>query len=484
MSQPKFEVADIGKRCYTINDHGRTVAIVTSQGYIDWLLKSPLQDGPLLTSIRKETHLSYTLGFKILLITPTPGTDLKQFSHRVEDGGKALVLTGHGETKDGHFASDTTATLRTDPRISRYEWDLDTTITCTAKEPQELSWIEYNNVYPSKAGLCMFYAPQKEYTCTLMTDRDGVVWKFPHQHLMHYGGKIPKLRFAKGTLGGFFGEDTGSPVVILRDSNQEPDWGICDMYYDLHCGARPKGKIQPGEKLTFRYMVKYLGQAESDKLMKAAKSAPVTKQDWDKHNYPRFELGMNRFTKNVQIDAFDDASGFRPRPPKKVWDREVGHKTKGSLRITNEVKEETSWVAEPPSNIPPQTTLKVSAMVKTQGVDGKGMFIRLKYHTFVWHPTPHVVWAKTIESKPVSGTSDGWVRVEAPELHVPEEHFDYLILAEVVLDGKGVGWLTEVDVDLQPAAQEQPVLEEGFSEKKSRGKQASKRKAAAAGATI
>jgi len=50
----------------------------TSQGYIDWFLKSPLQDGSLLTSIKKETHLSYTLGFKILLITPTPGTELKK----------------------------------------------------------------------------------------------------------------------------------------------------------------------------------------------------------------------------------------------------------------------------------------------------------------------------------------------------------------------------------------------------------------------
>lgn len=484
MSKPKFEISDIGKNCYAINDQGRTVAFITSQGYVDWLLKSPLQDGPLLTSIKKETHLSYTLGLKLLLITPTPSTELRRHDYAVGPGGSSVILKGYGETQDGHFVSETTATLRTDAAFSRYEWELDTTLTCRAKEPVKLPWIEFNNVYPARAGLCMLCTPKKEYTCTLMVDKQGVVWKFPHQHQMHYSGKISQLEFAAGAVAGYFGEKTGSPVVTIHESSLPPDWAICDMYYDLHCGARPKDPIRPGEKLTFRYTIKYLNHHDSEVLLKAARPVPVAEADRQTHDYARFELGMNTFTDNVKIDSCDDASAFKPRPPQKAWDREVGHKTKGSLRITNETREETAWSAEPPTNIPSETKLRISAKVKTLGVEGKGAFIRVRYHTFVWHPTPHIEWAKVLESKPVGGTTPGWVHIEVPELTVPKQHFDYLVWIEFVLDGKGVAWLTEADVDLQPATEDQPILEEGAAQKKSRSKAASRRKPATAGATM
>ena len=66
----------------------------------------------------------------------------------------------------------------------------------------------------------------------------------------------------------------------------------------------------------------------------------------------------------------------------------------------------------------------------------------------------------------MTGTTPGWVKVTVPELHVPEEHFDYLVRIDVVLDGKGKAWLTDVDVDLQPAPSEQPILDEGSSRAK------------------
>ncbi len=72
----------------------------------------------------------------------------------------------------------------------------------------------------------------------------------------------------------------------------------------------------------------------------------------------------------------------------------------------------------------------------------------VRYHTFVWYPTPHVEWVKTLCSRAVTGTSDGWVRLVVPKLEVPEEHFDYLLWIDVVLEGKGRGWLTDIDVDL------------------------------------
>src|ERR1043165_2010836 len=211
MPKPVYEVVAIGQNCYTINDRGRTVALVTSQGYIDWLLKSPLQNGPLIPALRKETHFSYTLGLKLLLITPKPTTELTAFSWEVGKGGSPLVLRGEAATKDGAFRSPPEAILDTDPTGSRYEWRLTTTITCAAPTPQTVPWVEFNNVYAGTAGRCFLYQRWKEYNCNLLVDRNGVVWKFPHQHLLHYTAKTSQLHFQPGTLGGFFGEKDGNP---------------------------------------------------------------------------------------------------------------------------------------------------------------------------------------------------------------------------------------------------------------------------------
>jgi hypothetical protein len=292
----------------------------------------------------------------------------------------------------------------------------------------------------------MLFAPEKRYNRTLLVDREGTVWSFPHQHLMHYGGKIRALNFATGTVGGFFGELL-NPVVEVEEATMEPDWAICDMYYDLHCGARPAGPVRAGDVHRWRYRIRYLDAAQSRPLADRARHVDVDAKDYELHNYPRLELGRNSFQDRVHIDEADDASGFRPAPPVKVWDRDTGRKGTGALRITNAKAGETVWSAEPPTQIPARKKFALTALAKVQGVEGKGLFLRVRYHTFEWRPTPHVDWVKTLESVPLRGTTD-WVRIEVPALEVPAEQLDYLLWIDLVLDGKGVGWLTDVDVDL------------------------------------
>jgi hypothetical protein len=465
MFRPVFAVRPLGGNCFALDERERTVATVSSQGYIDWLLPSPRQAGPLVTALEKEPHLSYVLGLKLLLITPHPATLLTECTFALEEEGARLVIRGCAQSADGNFRAETTAELTADAAMDQYRWTLTTRLTCTAEAPTALQWIEFNNVYPGKAGRCMLYAPQKEFTCTLMVDEDGVIWRFPHQHLLHYtaSGKIPPLHFLPGTLAGFFGDPSpaGAPVVIIDESPLEPDWAICDMYYDLHCGARPTRPLAPGEVLTFRYRLEYLPRPQAAEFLAASRPVPITVADWERHTYPRLELGMNRFADAVMIDGPDDASGFRPQPPQKVWDRAVGHRERGALRLTNPTPQETVWSAEPPTQIPASTRLRVRGLVKTEGVTGPGLSLRLRYHTFVWHPTPHVEWVETLVSPPVSGTTDAWVPIEVPELRVPADHRDYLLWIDVILDGQGVAWLTDMDVDLQPELSLPPVLQEG-----------------------
>lgn len=461
MHNTSFSINHIGNNCYTIDDAGSTVALVTSQGYIDWLIHSADQPGKLFTSIAKETHLSYTLGFKIMLVTPTPATELKHFTYQLASDGKSITLIGKGRSADGAFTSTTIAELYCDEIAEEYQWTLHTTITC--EKSADLHGIEYNNVYPAHVGRCMLFTPHKEYDSLLMTDSAGTIWRFPHQHQLHYSTKINRLQFAEGSIAGYFGEPApaGYPIVEIFKSSLPPDWAICDMYYDLHCMARIDGKINSGDNWTFSYRIKYLPAADAEKMLQMSRPIQISPDDWERFQIPRFELGMNSFLRCVDIDRADDASAFRINPPKLVWDREVGHRTRGSLRITNEINEETVWTSVPPTQIPAETRLNITAKVKTSGVTGKGVFIRVRYHTFDWNPTPHVEWVSTLESVPITGDNEEWITVTVPELYVPQEHFDYLVLFEMVLDGKGIAWLTDIDVDLQYDNAETPELQEG-----------------------
>ena len=187
-------------------------------------------------------------------------------------------------------------------------------------------------------------------------------------------------------MAGFFGEQDGSPVCVIHEGSGEPAWDICDMYYDLHCCARLSQPINPGDVLQWRYTIKYLTPAETRPLIRAARPVTVTQEDWDRHAYPRLELGLNDFDRPVMIDRLDDASGFRVRPPACVWDRAVGHTSRGSLRLCNSQSMETVWSAEPPTQIPAESEFTLVAMVKTEKVSGKGVYLRVRYHTFVWEP--------------------------------------------------------------------------------------------------
>jgi len=465
MSQPKFEVRAINLDTFAIDDHGKTVALLTPQGNVDWLLRSPMQEGAKIDSILKETHLSNSIGLMMQMHTPAPGIVPSRVEGRASDDGRDVIVEIEGKSKSGEFWAMTRASLHTTHRNARYQWDCATTIKSLADKPITFKHgLEYCNIYPAKAGRGFLFESSKEFNSTLMVDRDGTAWRFAHQHLMHYtwcSNGIRTLNFSTPSMAGFFGEKTGAPVCVLKSSPLEPDWGICDMYYDLHCQARTPEPIEPGQEFRFEYDIKYLSPTETKAMLEQSKPVQVSAEDLEKFNYPRLSLGLNSFDRRVEVEGYDDAAGFRPNPPVKVWDREMGHRSRGSLRITNETSQETVWTAEPPVMIPSAHRLRIKAMLKTRGVTGPGAFVRVRYFKFDWRPEPHCETVKVLESDPVDGTSDDWVRIEIPPLDVPSEHYDFLVYIDYVLNGEGIAWLTDVDVDLQPIDEKPPALEAG-----------------------
>jgi len=451
MYKPNFTVNDIGGKCYTINDNEKTVAVISSQGIIDWLLHFTVDRGETITELKKEPHLSYINGFKIELVSKTPATFLSEIEFELTNGQTELLITAVSYSDDNTFKSVTKALLYVCEEGSLYQWKLDTTITSIAERDIAMNSVEYNNLYPHGVGRCMLFEREKLYSHTLIEDKSGDFWAFPHQHAMHYSAKIEELGLQGGNIAGFFGEPCPEKcyTVQVTYSNAVTDWAICDMYYDLHCLLRvADGVFKPGNSLTAQYIVTAILPSDADNLLSAAKQIPVNEDNLKTHDYPSIHLGFNSCTERVKINDIDDSSYFRPNPPVKVWDKKVGCKEKGSLRITNEEDFETVWSIEPPTQIPEESTLNITAYIKTEGVVGKGAYIRMNYFTFVWHPEPHCEWAEPILTEPINGTQD-WIKVTLPELKVPKEHFDYLINLELVLDGKGIAWFTDFDLDLK-----------------------------------
>ena len=467
--QPHFTFHRINLDCFVLNDGDRTVALITPQGNVDWLLPSPQQGGELLTSILKETHLATVRGLKFTLHLPEPAAVSRPpFRFAVSDHGVWAAIEADSASPDGRFAGFHRAVI-TLGATGRYEWALETRLRqvsaqpvalepvprapperCADQHELKLAWIEYNNVLPANTGLCFLQAGRKRFSRTLLTDRAGVVWHFPHQHQLHYwaAGKMQSLRFAAGAQAGFFLEDL-NPVVMVEECSLEPYWGICDMYYDLHCGSHVPTRIEPGAEYLWRYRILYLDRTAGAELAGRARRVPVTAADYRRFQYPRLTLGCNEFRSSARVDESDEASAFRPAPPEKVWEPEGGPKGQGALRITQQAVRETVWAAAPPSHAPAGHRLRLRALGRTDRVSGKGFFLRVRVEDFQWRPQPGYRLVRVAESPPLTGTTVRWKEIEVPEIIFAEPDEAHLVTVELVLDGSGSGGLTNLDIGLE-----------------------------------
>lgn len=440
-----FAYETLNLDCRALNRDGRTVALLSPQGHVDWLLPSTEHAGPLLHSLDVEPHLARTRGLKLALHFPDLAERITALRAETRDGGATAVITTESRSPDGAWQGRHAAALCVNPQTGRYEWNLDVALTRTGREPGRPEWLEALNVYPGDAGRGLFFAAQKRFTCTVVTDADGVVWRFPHQHSLHYGNKLAALRFAVGTCGGYVEEDL-NPVVTVLAATLAPDWRICDMFFDLHGGARVAEPIAPGTTLRWRYRIHYLGRAEAAALFGRARPIPVTPGDYRAYHWPRLTLGRNDFSRPAVIDDVETALAFPPCPPDQIWERHGGPDGRGALRLLRAQPGQTIWSARPPAHVPPGSSLRLSGLVKTRNVCGTGAYLRLRPHAFRWRPERHFAWFPPLESSAVTGTCD-WTPIRTPPLQVRPDQHDLMAWIDVVLDGTGESWLADMDVD-------------------------------------
>lgn len=453
--RPSFEVHPVNNGGHVINDRGKTVALVTRHGYVDWLLRSPDEEGECVDHIHKDTHLSYIRGLKFTLYVPyltdavgRTGTIITTIDFRVEQGGSRLILIGLGRQPAGCFESRTEAALEVSADGRRYEWKLHTSITSLLDEAHALQGIEYNNLCPARSYRGILHPGEKEFTRTLMEDEEGTVWEFPHQHALHYGRKLRNLKFGQTSWAGYFDSANGCPVITVTQSHLPLHWEICDMYYDLHCSARAPYDFRPRETIAFSYAIGYLFVDEAKAFSQNVRRIEVNDSDRDARERPRFDFGLNHFEQAVRVDTVDEACFFRPAPPSKVWDRETGISGKGSLRLVSQ-GEAVVWTSEPPFHAVNGTTIRIAGRVRTENVCGRGFFFRLHYYHFVWKTPQGFEPIQVIDSEAISGTSADWLTLTLAPLEVPSGPVeDGMLRLELILQGSGTAWVTDIDIGI------------------------------------
>jgi hypothetical protein len=454
-----FSVRSINLKCLAIDDEaGNTVAYVTPQGWVDWLLRAPGLPGEHLETLDKETHLGNVRGLKFNLHVQQPGTEVIGVPEiRIVDQGRKVIVRALSASRDGTLRAEYSAELFVSEGTGRYEWHLVTRMECTASTPLHLKWMEYNNILPADTGGRFLFERRKKFDRCMIQDAEGVVWDLPHQHVLDYWligrpgqEKLPLPQSgAPGSWGGFFGE-AFNPILTVESSDGEPCWGICDAYYDFHCCTRPTGPLRPGEAWNWRYRIHYLDAAEAKLLLAKARRMTVSEADWQDRGGARLGLGFNDFRKSVQLDGIDEGSAFIPDGRERFWEKSGGPDGHGLVKMVSKQRGELVWPAAVinPTQMPSASRLRIRGKMKVDG-DGR-LFFRLRPHVFQWQPEPHVDWMPAICSEPVGDTAGRWVEFTVPELARTAQERDTELGIELVMDGPGTGCVSGLDVMLDP----------------------------------
>ncbi len=453
-----FSTRLINLGCSTIDDaNGKTVAIVTPQGWVDWLLREPGQPGEHLASIDKETHLGNVRGMKFNLHVQNPQTHLNRSADiQIAGQGQTVRVSAQSTSANGAIRADYCAELSVSPATGRYEWSLVSRLENASAAPLAFAWMEYNNILPADTGGRFLCARRKKFDRCLIEDANHVIWEFPHQHVLDYWligrpgqKKIPNLLpGAVGNWGGFFGE-AFNPIVSVDACDGEPCWGICDAYYDFHCCTRFTAPLQPGGVWNWRYRIHWLDAAQSKPLQDRARRIQVSEVDWQARSGARLGLGFNDFRKSVQLDGVDEGSAFIPDGRERFWEKSGGPDDNGVVRMVSQQAGELIWKAAVigPTQMPPASCLRIRGKMRVEGA--ARLFLRLRPHIFEWQPQPHVDWLPVVCSEPVSDTAGRWVEFQVPEYARTALERDTELGIELVLDGPGTGSVSGLDVMLE-----------------------------------
>lgn len=289
--------------------------------------------------------------------------------------------------------------------------------------------------------------------------------------------RIPARYFQilkNGGRGGYFSNPEGNPTIKIESSDLIGT-GICHWIYDQHIFvivpigtpqrlwnmsnrfrhfnilpeqvAGKNAVLKAGRRIDFKATVELLSRAEGEKFVRHA--TPLSMPEYENvyhHGLPAFVHGHNDFT--IPAATLPDCNAWKPAI-ETVWDRDIGYRTPGSLRINDDqgigeggwmVTSGRSFFCEP---IRPGVKYLLSGRIKTVYARGEGAWLEVlvKQYDFGAKGGERVKMVFRAETKKIEGDAH-WALVTVEMGPFPENCTIVQLFAK--FRGPGTAWFDDI----------------------------------------
>lgn len=348
------------------------------------------------------------------------------------------LISEKNETEHGTF----TVCFTYDAELSRYVAEVEFDLVIS-----ERGGGEFCNYYPHGVG---DLRPD--------VDRyDRLIWQEPDGSLKAHRLSFPvqqpgPINLSPTAMVGYVDEEWGSPLVLFESCSPPAKIAVCHCWFDSHLIWTEPADME-GPPYHYRAKLKgyWLDAKESAELIAKAELAALEPFANRWNNMIPIQMGRV----NDLEERIDLANG-----PVKVfyivmgsgmsYDTKTGHSGNHSILFSRGV---STRLLGPELMVTPGKQLKISAWVKTEGVEGEGFYLETGFQR--WLPTGLKNLGDLYQSNKLTGTND-WTKLEIPLPVTPAKTNFLRGRINFVLKGKGKAWVDDVEFTEYLPTQKRP----------------------------
>lgn len=343
-------------------------------------------------------------------------------------------------------------TLTYDPHIASYVYDFKCGLEIHSPEvldSEAESHFEYCDPwYNDVPGPTVSFPGmwKKRFSHLFAEAADGTVWQMPINHM---ATGIPKPRSIKrdGLL--VLGCDEGSNPAFefVGETADHASFGVCNWGYDIHLiGHYTRDELY--DPICPNFRIRLCPDEKVRQMQADAETVPpvVYKGFEELPLYERSSSFSTGLRLNEPTSGATDPWPWLPVGEGLEWCKNVGRSDTFSLKIAKDTPGPSEWIMDREGDgawtekWTPAVGFRVSAYIKTEGVQGRGSCLAVRWGVFnAPERYPYIC------SQKLTGTVD-WTKVIV-EIHgppPPDSSAVYLILRQ---DGSGATWFDDLEVE-------------------------------------
>lgn len=362
-----------------------------------------------------------------------------------------LILTVITQDAGGVATSRRVLTLTYDAELESYVYDFQDHLEIHSPEifdrSEQVSFEYCDPWYNDIPGPTVEFPGmwQKKYSHLLAEEPDGRIWQMP---LNHMATRIPSPEALKrdGLL--VLGYDPGNNPAFefVGDTADRTAISICGWSYDVHLvGNYTRDELYA--PLSPHFRIRLCPDDQVDQMMSAAAPVPpVNCHGFEELPiYERRSSFSNGLRLNEPSPGNTDPWPWLPRGEGTEWCKNNGRSDSFSLKISKDTSGPSEWIMDREGEAfwtqkwTAATAFRISAYIRTDGVQGRGSFLALQWGVYNYAQRfPYVCSQKLV------GTHD-WSLVSV-EIHCPPPPGISGVNIILRQDGSGTTWFDDLEV--------------------------------------